>query len=147
MVKVKCKIDGSWLPLCPPRSDLSTILSQHIQSKTHLKAMEMVRHASTPIMSGFPGRPRKQEALPSNQQTLSKFLVSTLRPSSSQECEFSTPHYFGLSLLCWGYWHNNIVINDEEIHVKSFLIDQNHGALWFSEPYTKAVVMYEMQEC
>ena len=147
MVKVKCKIDGSWLPLCPPRSDLSTILSQHIQSKTHLKAMEMVRHASTPIMSGFPGRPRKQEALPSNQQTLSKFLVSTLRPSSSQECEFSTPHYFGLSLLCWGYWHNNIVINDEEIHVKSFLIDQNHGALWFSEPYTKAIVMYEMQEC
>ena len=96
MVKVKCKIDGSWLPLCPPRSDLSTILSQHIQSKTHLKAMEMVRHACTPIMSGFPCRPRKQEALPSNQQTLSKFLVSTLRPSSSQGCEFSTPHYFGL---------------------------------------------------
>ena len=44
------------LPLCPPRSDLSTILSQHIQSKTHLKAMEMVRHVGTPIISGFPVR-------------------------------------------------------------------------------------------
>ena len=66
MVKVKCKIDGSWLPLCPPRSDLSTILSQHIQSKTHLKAMEMVRHAGTPIMSGFPGHENKKHYLQIN---------------------------------------------------------------------------------
>ena len=38
------------------------------------------------------------------------------------------------------------MINDEEIYVKSFLIDQNHGVLWFFEPYTKVTVMYEMQE-
>ncbi|MCO5580928.1 hypothetical protein L7F22_034801, partial [Adiantum nelumboides] len=40
LVKIRCKLDGVWLPLCPPRSDLVTILKQHIlHSKTYLKAV------------------------------------------------------------------------------------------------------------
>ncbi|MCO5587733.1 hypothetical protein L7F22_041685 [Adiantum nelumboides] len=89
LVKIRYKLDGVWLPLCPPRSDLVAILKQQIlHSKTHLKAIAKVDEQPRPTMSCLPGRPCKKNVLDGKQQPISNFSISTMafgtsKPSSA----------------------------------------------------------------
>ncbi|MCO5548977.1 hypothetical protein L7F22_002441 [Adiantum nelumboides] len=35
LVRIQCTYDNTWLPLCPPQSNLQTIMLEHTLSKTH----------------------------------------------------------------------------------------------------------------
>ena len=85
LVKVACKHDGKWLPLCPRGSDLKTLLEQHIQGKAHITACskESLDH-STPILTSLPARPTKHFDKDPHQKSLSDFLISTKLPHEDE---------------------------------------------------------------
>lgn len=147
-VRVRCKYDDTWLRLCPPRSDLCTILTEHSKSILHTKAvMKEELQTSKPVLSGLRGRPRKGKEHDPMQTSLSKFVVSTKFERSAHgdspslyNNEESGKFSIGLNFLCWGLWIHEIKVNNKNISVKPLLDDQCGGKLWFVEPFTKAIL-------
>ncbi|KAI5066876.1 hypothetical protein GOP47_0017404 [Adiantum capillus-veneris] len=76
IVKLECQYDGKWLHLCPRGSDLQTILTQHIQAKSHITAWsKKPSDHSSMFLSGTRGRPKKLPGKDARQQSLSSFLT------------------------------------------------------------------------
>lgn len=73
-VRVRCKYDDSWLRLCPPKSDLYTILYEHSKSNLHTKALEKKEESSKPLSRG---RPQKDKEHDPKQRSLSNYMIST----------------------------------------------------------------------
>lgn len=140
-VKVVCKYDGKWLHLCPRGSNLQTILTQHINAKSHINAWskKTTIKQSSSLFTGASGRPKKNFEKDPCQQTLGAFLVSTKEHAevASIHAGDSSSHLLN---LCWGLWQCKLDVNGSEVDIKPFLQDLKMGEEWFCEPHTKATL-------
>lgn len=129
-VRVRCKYDDKWLHLCPPKSDLYSILYEHTKSNAHTRAIEKQEASSKPLLTGLPGRPRKDKEHDPKQRSLSHYMVSTKNVSSStnsfscfdkyEEVQGSLVY---INLLCWGLWSDEIKVNNNHVMIKPLLGD------------------------
>lgn len=146
-VRVRCKYDDSWLRLCPPKSDLYTILYEHSKSNLHTKALEKKEESSKPLLTGSRGRPRKDKEHDPKQRSLSNYMISTKDASASMNNISSFDGHdegerslVGINLLCWGLWSDEVKVNNKYAKIKPLLDDLSGGKCWFAEPYTKAML-------
>ncbi|MCO5593945.1 hypothetical protein L7F22_047964 [Adiantum nelumboides] len=134
-VRLRCKYDDTWLRLCPPESNLSTLLTEHTKSILHTKALMKEQQKVSPTLTGLRGRPQKNKEHDPKQTSLSKFVVSTKLGSSNQgDASFSSGNHaesessaLSLKLLCWGLWIHDIKVNSKSVSLKPLLDDQCGG--------------------
>lgn len=157
LVRIQCTYDNTWLPLCPPRSDLRAIMVEHTLSKSHMMASQNEKSANVPAITGVRGRPKKANGKDPKQQSLGRFLIPTPRNQNKKDafsrgedskyCSTTSAFIVNpLNTLCWGLWHETINKGGREISIKPLLDDQKHGREWFSEPQTHTTIIYNMEE-
>lgn len=157
LVRVQCTYDNTWLPLCPPRSDLQTIMMEHTLSKSHAMAIQKEQGPIVPAITGLRGRPKKSSGKDPKQKSLSSFLVSTsinetekgeshpMEKCSKAPCTSS----FTIdpsTILCWGLWNETINMAGKVVGIKSLLDDQRNGREWCCEPQTHTIITNGLEE-
>ncbi|MCO5596281.1 hypothetical protein L7F22_050342 [Adiantum nelumboides] len=124
LVRIQCNYDNTWLPLCPPRSDLQTIMLEHTLSKTHTMAIQKDNGPVISDVTGLQGRPRKASGKDVKQKSLSAFLVSTSTNADEEDsllhqtCNYDQGTSSSLvdssSILCWGFWNDTMTMGAKE---------------------------------
>lgn len=141
--KVRCKIDGEFLLLCPPKKNLRVNLENHLHGFTHTKCLEAkcsMNKTSSPsaTLSGKRGRPStRSKATVGNQPDLHGWF----RTPSSQSLGSINNDQAGksdsiLSMLCWGYWKRTTQYGGKYYKVDGMLGDPKPGSCWTAEPIT-----------
>lgn len=141
--KVRCKIDGELLLLCPPKKNLRVNLENHLHGFTHTKCLEAkcsMNKTSSPsaTLSGKRGRPStRSKATVGNQPDLHGwFRTPSLQSLGSINNDQAGKSDSILSMLCWGYWKRTTQYGGKYYKVDGMLGDPKPGSCWTAEPTT-----------
>ena len=143
--KVRCKVDGEIMMLCPTKCNLRMNLENHLHGLTHTKCCEdMAAPAkssskSTALSTRKRGRPtrRSKSNIGSQPDLHTWYSGSSIADSRVAEVSQSSMHSDSiLSLLCWGYWKHTIGYGSKVYNVDCLLNDPKPRTVWVSEPST-----------
>ena len=148
--KVRCKVDGELLLLCPPKKNLRANLESHLQGLVHTKCMEDLVAAgkstsSSALNNGGRGRPpSRSRAMIGNQCDLHGWFRALSLPSatSSEGSETLKPDsIFGM--LYWDYWKKTTSYGGKKYNVQGLLQDSKSSTNWVLKPTTSVEFMFD----
>ena len=149
--KVRCKLDGETMLLCPAKQNLRINLD-HVNGLTHTKCVQDLAAAANStsrksgICTGKRGRPSTRSTSNIGKQP---DLHTWFSRSSSRDSRAGDDSALGmksnsiLSLLCWGYWNKITKYAGKVYQIDALLNDPKSGALWSAEPNTSAEFIYK----
>ena len=143
--KVRCKINGQLLLLCPPKNNLRANLENHLQGFTHTRCVEGfgsggMSTTSSAISTARRGRPSaRSKQIVGNQPDLHGWFGqhAAVRSKSSDGSHLGKPDSI-LALLCWRLRRETTEYGGKCYRVNALLDDPKPGALWAAEPTTSA---------
>jgi hypothetical protein len=149
MFKVRCRICGEMMQLCPPRKNLRANLDMHLNSTKHLKALEdFERNSGKRSGGGISTKCRGRPSVGSrssvgNQPDLHGWFKHAPSTTTSDSASVQTSDSESLfSLLCWGFRAHSVTYNNKVYDIRSLLDDLRGGNNWVPKPNTCAKFMY-----
>ena len=150
--KVRCKLDGEIMLLCPAKQNLRINLEHHVNGLTHTKCVQdlaVVANSTSRksgICTGKRGRPstRSTSNIGKQSDLHTWFLGSSSRDSrAGDDSALGMKSDSILSLLCWGYWNKITKYAGKVYQIDALLNDPKPGALWSAKPNTSAEFIYK----
>jgi hypothetical protein len=150
--KVRCKIDGELMHLCPQKGNLRANLENHVHGFLHTKCCEDLARAksssstSCALNSGKRGRPSaRSRSTIGNQRDLHSWFSSSGSTDSVTTGESPSGMHSDsiLSLLCWGFRKKISEYAGKSYRVDSLVNDPKPGSLWIAEPNTTADFVFK----
>ena len=152
--KVRCKLDGELLLLCPQKGNLRQNLENHVHGLVHTKCCEDLAAASSSsksscaISSGKRGRPTaRSRSTTGNQRDLHFWFNSSGSVGSEATGESPLGMHSDsiLSLLCWGFRKKIVEYAGKSYRVESLQNDSKIGSVWMAELSTTADFVFRGQ--
>ncbi|CAM6094641.1 unnamed protein product [Calypogeia fissa] len=149
--KWKCKYCRVLHNLCPRTNNLAWSLELHLNGDRHIQKRaeaEKMLAGHQPFSSGRVGRPLWQVSVADDekQQRIKSFFHPTPSSASntagSSGVSSSSKGTYNALLVCWGLWRSQAIVEGRKIHIKPFLLDQQRGSNWYSEPFLAAEIEY-----
>ena len=136
--KVRCKIDGEIMLLCPIKGNLRINLENHLYGLVHTKCMEDLATSrksmttSTALNTSKRGRPtiRLRSTIGKQPDLYTWFTGAANGDSRTADESQSGMHSNSiLALLCWGFWKKTIEYGGKLYRVDALLNDPKPRAL------------------
>ncbi|CAM6094627.1 unnamed protein product [Calypogeia fissa] len=149
--KWQCKYCRVLHNICPRTNNLAWSLELHLNGDRHIQKRaeaEKMLAGHQPFSSGRVGRPLWQVSVADDekQQRIKSFFHPTPSSASntagSSGVSSSSKGTYNALLVCWGLWRSQAIVEGRKIHIKPFLLDQQRGSNWYSEPFLAAEIEY-----